>query len=136
MRTNPVSFKSLLVFTLNDGKPRASVPEIVRMAFKHNDNLKQYQVDAYIRPHKETMDGTVFNANSDFCQYLDEKYRNILTKGSKKIIMTSADFYINPTDTQKRYFITAATAEDEEKILKELGKSNHFYAARFKKKKI
>lgn len=135
MRTNPVSFKSLLVFTLNDGKPRATVPDIVRMAFKHNDFLKQYNVDPFIREHKEEMDGTVFNANSDFCQYLDEKYRNVLNKGSKRIIMTSADFYINPTDKQKRYFITAATADDEEKILKELGKSNHFYTARFKKKK-
>lgn len=135
MKTNPVSFKSLLVFTINDGKPHAPIPDIVRAAFKNNPALKQYDFDTYVRTHDEEIDGTVYNANSDFCQLLDARYRNVLTKGSKRIIMTTADFLINPTDTQKRHFITAATADDEEKILKELGKSNHFYTARFKRKK-
>lgn len=135
MKTNPVSFKSLLVFTINDGKPKAPVPELIRMSFKHNDILKNYSLDQFVRSHKEKIDGTVFNANSDFCEELDRKYRMLLPKGSKKVIMTEADFLINPKDTQKRYFLTAATAEDEERILKTLGKSNHFYAARFKIKK-
>ena len=134
MKTNPVSFKSLLVFTIKDGKPKAPVPDLIRASFNNNDFLKQYHLEKDIAVFKEKIDGTVYNANSDFCQRLDEKYKNMLPKGSKKVIITEADFYINPKDTEKRYFLTAATNEDENKIHSKLGKSNLFYAAKFKPK--
>lgn len=136
MKTNPVSFKSLLVFTIKDGKPKAPVPDLIRASFNNNDFLKQYHLDKDITVFNEKIDGTVYNANSDFCQLLDNKYKLNLPKGSKRVIITEADFYINPKDTEKRYFLTAATNEDENKIHNKLGKSNLFYAAKFKPKKV
>lgn len=135
MKTNPISFKSLLVFTINDGKPKAPVTDLVRAAFNNNNELKQYRLDRDIVVFKEKMDGTIFNANSNFCQKLDNDYKKLLPKGSKRVIITQADFYTNPKETQKRYFLTAATADDEDKILKTLGKSNLFYAAKFRSKR-
>lgn len=134
MKTNPISFKSLLVFTLRDGRPKAPIPDLVKAAFKNNPILKDYHVEHDVLVHKGETDGTLYNANSDFCQLLDKKYSPLLPKGSRKVLITEADFYINATDKEKRYFVTAATAEDENKIHKQLGKSNAFYAARFKPK--
>ena len=58
----------------------------------------------------------------------------MLPKGSNKVVITQADFYVNPRDTEKRYFITAPTADDENKILKALGPSNNFYTVKLREK--
>ena len=122
MKTNPVSFKSLLVFTIKDGKPKAPVPDLIRASFNNNDTLKQYGLDKDIAIFEEKIDGTVFNANSDFCQRLDKLYKNNLPKGSKRVMITQADFYVDPKNTEKRYFLTAATNEEENKILNFINK--------------
>lgn len=134
MKLSPVSFKSLMVFTINDGKPRASVPDLVRTAFSYNPVLKPYSLDKDNFVHEEKIDGTVYNASTDFAEMLDKKYKEHLPKGSSRVILTEADFYVNPRDTEKRYFLTAATQEDEDKIHKILSKSRIFYAAKFRDK--
>ena len=136
MNVSPVSFGSLMCFTIKDGKPKAPVPMLVKAAFNNNDIIKnkyKYKLDNNVTEYtKEKIDGTVFNASANFCNELDKLYKNILPKGSKRVIMTSADFFINPTQTEKRYFITAATASDEEKIFRTLNKNNtNFYVAKF-----
>ena len=135
MKTSPVSFGSLMCFTIDDGKPKASIPSMLNIAFVCNSKLSGYKLDKDVVQFKgETVDGTVHNAAADFCEKLDKLYKNLLPKGSNKVLITEADFYVNPRDTEKRYFITAPTADDENKILKALGSSNNFYTAKFREK--
>ena len=135
MKTSPVSFGSLMCFTINDGKPKASVPEMVNMAFMCNPKLSGYNLDKDVIEFKtEIIDGTVHNAAADFCEKLDKLYKKMLPKGSNRVVLTEAEFYVNPRETQKRYFLTAPTAEDETKILRTLGVSNDFYTAKFREK--
>ncbi len=131
MSIKPISFGSLLCFTLKDGKPKAPVPSMVMAAFRNNPGLKMYKLDQKIRQYKgEDIDGTVYNATGDFGKLLDKKYAHELPKGSNKVLLTEADFFVNPRQTEKRYFITAATYEDERKILDVLSKTNEFYTAK------
>ncbi len=131
MKSAPVSFGSILVFTINDNKPKAEVPDLIRTAFKNNPYLQQYNLTDTFEYTDERIDGTAHNASSNFCFKLKEKYKKILPKGSKDVILTKADFYFNPEKTQEKYFLTAATSEDEKEIHKILSKSSVFYAARF-----
>ena len=130
MNISPVSFGSLMCFTLNDGKPKAPVPVFLKTAFKNNPSLKKYnlQVDEY---KGEPIDGTVYNAASDFCFKLDDMYKGRLPKGCKNVILTQADFYVAPNKTEKRFFLTAATYTDEDKIQKVLSKGNTLYVSKF-----
>lgn len=135
MKTSPVSFGSLMCFTINDGKPKASVPDMLKIAFVCNNKLSKYNLQKDVIEFKgEPVDGTVHNAAADFCDRLDKLYKNMLPKGSNQVVITQADFYVNPRDTEKRYFITAPTADDENKILKTLGSSSNFYTAKFREK--
>lgn len=135
MKTSPVSFGSLMCFTINDGKPKASVPEMINLSFAMNSKLSGYDLQTDVIDFKgEPVDGTVHNAAADFCEKLDKLYKQMLPKGSNKVVITQADFYVNPRDTEKRYFITAPTADDENKILKALGPSNNFYTVKLREK--
>ncbi|MBQ3642528.1 hypothetical protein II906_11485 [bacterium] len=136
MQARPVSFGSIMVTTLNDGKPKATVPEYIRAAFNNNEKLKRYYLQSDIYVHNEKKDGTVYNASTNFAELLDKKHEKELPKGSKKVIMSEVDFFVSPTKTEKKYFLTAPTGEDEEKILKILGGSTIFYAARFGPKAV
>ncbi len=132
MNISPVSFGSLMCFTLPDGKPKAPVPVFLKMAFKNNSSLKKYNLDKDITKFdKETIDGTVHNASSDFCLRLDDMYKGQLPKGCRRVILTQANFYVAPDKTEKRFFLTAATAADEEKILRTLSKGNTLYVSKF-----
>lgn len=130
MKTSPVSFGSLMCFTIDDDKPKAPVTDMVKMAFLCNDKLMNYNLDKDVWIHKEKVDGIDHNAAADFCKLLDMKYRQLLPKGSNRVILTEADFYVNSKDTEKRYFITAPTAKDEKFILRTLTVSNDFYTVR------
>ena len=135
MKTSPVSFGSLMCFTINDGKPKASVPEMINLSFAMNSKLSGYDLQTDVIDFKgEPVDGTVHNAAADFCEKLDKLYKQMLPKGSNKVLITQANFYVNPRDIEKRYFITAPTADDENKILRALGSSNNFYTAKFRDK--
>ena len=131
MRVSPVSFGSLHVFTLKDGRPKADVPTLVKGAFDNNDKLSNYKLQTMVvNPTK--IDGTVHNANLEFAENLDNTYRRVrLPKGSNKVIITEAEFYTSPRDTEKRYFITAASRKDEAKIHEILNNGGYLYSVRY-----
>ncbi len=131
----PVSFGSLMVFTINDNRPKASIPQLMKISFNNNPALKTYTLTDTIEYTQEKIDGTVHNAAQNFAERLDKEYKNKLPKGSRRVILTEADFYVNPRDTQKKYFLTAATNDDEKKIHKALNKSSIFYVAKFREKR-
>ena len=133
MRVSPVSFKSLMVFTLPDDKPSLETPQLMQLSFEHNKNLQNYYLTDLVH-YNEKIDGTVHNAAADFAEKLDEQYKEKLPKGSKKVMFTEADFYVNPRETQKIYFLTAATNEDEEKLHRVLSKSSAYYTVKFRNK--
>ena len=137
MRVPPVSFKSLMVFTLPSDKPKLEVPQLMELSFNHNQALKNYgyQLAPLVHYNKEKIDGTVHNAYADFAEKLDDEYEKQLPRGSKKVMFTEADFYVkNPRETEKRYFLTAATKEDEDKIHKILSKSAAYYTVKYRTK--
>lgn len=137
MNVSPVSFKSLLCFTIDDNKPKGMLPAMIKTAFAYNPQLKGYKLDPNIVHHDEKIDGTVHNAHANICDDLDKKYADILPKGSNKVILTEVDVYVNPRDTVKRYYLTAATSEDERKILySSFANSKDFYVAKFREKQI
>lgn len=135
MNIPPVSFGSLMVFTLNDDKPKASVPQLLKISFQNNPALKNYNFVDTFQKHEEVVDGTVHNAAQNFAEQLDKEYKLNLPKGSKDVILTEAEFSVNPRETQKRYFLTAATNDDEERIHNILSKSSIYYTAKFRNKR-
>lgn len=132
MRISPVSFGSLMCFTIKDGKAKVPVPDLVKLAFNNNNYLKKrYRLENKISVYDgEPEDGTVYNAFGDFGKKLDLLYKKVLPKGSNKVILTEAEFFVNPRETEKRYYITAATAEDENRILKTLSSNDSFYTVK------
>ena len=135
MNIPPVSFGSLMVFTINDDKPKVSIPQLLKISFNNNRLLKNYNFVDTFEKYGEVIDGTVHNAAQNFAEDLDRKYKSILPKGSKDVILTQAEFTINPRETRTRYFLTAATNDDEERLHNILSKSSVFYTARFRNKR-
>ena len=134
MNIRPVSFGSLMVFTLNDNKPKADIPTLMKISFNNMQELKQYTLTDTVS-FSEKIDGTVHNAAKNFAEDLDRLYKKELPKGSKRVKLTEVDFYVNPRETQKRYFLTAATNDDENKIHEILSQSSVFYTAKFSNKR-
>jgi|GEM_PF-6227294 len=135
MKTSPVSFGSIMVFTLNDGKPKAPVPLLIRTAFSNNDALKKYHLLEDTYEYKgDDIDGRAHNVSADFCRYLDKLYSSVLPRSSKMVVLTEADFYLGPLKKQRKFFITAPTDDDEKKIHKILGKGLTILTARFGRK--
>ncbi len=132
MNIPPVSFKSLMVFTLEDGKPTESIPNLMQTAFDYNPSLSNYSLQKDVFHFNDAkIDGTVNNAAKNFARRLDLKYKHLLPKGSKKVILTEADFYVSSKETKKRYFLTASTDNEEENIHNILSKSSDYYVAKF-----
>ena len=130
MSVRPVSFKSIMVFTINDGKPKADVPSLVKTTFNYNKQLKKYNLqDTFV--HKDKPDGTIFNATKNFAIDLDKMYRPAMIKADKKVFLTETDFFVSPRKTEKRYFLTAPTNEEELEILNVLNKGAVLYAVKF-----
>ena len=135
MKTNPVSFGSLMAFHIKDNKPHAPIPELVKLSFLNNDSLRNEFNLQPVRHYPEIIDGTIHNANQKFAKQLDYDYYHELPKGSKDVILTEVDAYINPKQTEKRYFITGATDKIEKKLHRILSASKHFFVADFKYRK-
>ena len=91
--------------------------------------------ETFYKAFSEKIDGTVHNAAKNFAENLDRLYKKELPKGSKRVKLTEVDFYVNPRETQKRYFLTAATNDDENKIHEILSQSSVFYTAKFNNKR-
>ena len=142
MQVSPISFGSLMIGTLKSGRPKLPVPTLINLAFtsdtinisgkEQKNPLLRYELTQPMKQYKEKIDGTVHNANLSFAQQLNNEYRPNMPKGSNKIILTEANFYINPRDTEKRYFITAATDRDEKELHKILSRSKAFYTVRYR----
>lgn len=130
MSIRPVSFGSLMVFTLKDGKPKADVPTLVKTAFNNNEQLREYHLQDGFK-YEEKIDGTVHNASKNFARTLDRRYQRQLPRGSKQVNFTEADFSINPRETEKRYFLTASSKEEETALLKILSQGSTLYVAQF-----
>lgn len=130
MRVSNVSFGSFMVFQINDGDAHASIPALVRASFNNNPALQSYNLKDTFH-HNELMDGTTHNAISDFCDYLDKKYRKILPKKSKNVFLTEAEFSKNPWESGKKYFITAADYKTEKQIFNTLNKSQYLHAVKY-----
>ena len=82
----------------------------------------------------EAPDGTVYNAFKNYALKLDDKYRQklgLFKDNPKEVIFTEVDFFVSPRKTEKRYFLTAATPEDEIKIHKTLSKTTRYLVGRW-----
>ncbi len=131
MRVSPVSFGSLHVFTLNDGRPKADVPTLVKGAFDNNERLSNYKLQSK-NIYRKKFDGTIHNANSIVADKLDNEYRgSVIPKDSNKVMLSEVIFYVNPQDTEKRYFITAASRKDENRIHEILNNGGYLYSVRY-----
>ena len=128
MAIRPVSFGSLMVFTLKDGKPKADVPTYVRTAFKNNEQLKGYELKEGYK-YEDEIDGTVHNAANNFAITLDQRYAKDIKP--KQVNLTQAEFSVSPRKTETRYFLTASTREEEAALLKILSKGSTLYVAKF-----
>lgn len=135
MQINPLSFKSLMVFTLEDNKPKAPIPLLMKAAFDNNPKLSSYLLTDVVEFNDDKIDGTVHNASKNFAKRLDVKYKKQLPKDSKKVILTEANFHVNAHETKKRYFLTASTNDKEEELHNILSKSAEYYVAKFGFKK-
>ncbi len=134
MNISPVSFGSLLVCHIKDGKSHAPIPNLVKLSFNHNKSLNRYTLNP-TKEYPEEIDGTIHNANKIFAKKLDEEYSKYLPKGSKNVYITEVKASINPRESETRYFITAATNKDEKRIHEVLSKSNQFIVGKFNDRK-
>ncbi len=135
MKTSPVSFGSLMAFTINDKKPKENAGNMVKTAFIFNYNLSDDYVLEQVKYQGIPIDSSVNNAVPGFCKFLDEQYKNYFKKNSKKVIMTEADFYVNSNEIQKRYFLTASNDKKEKHIQSILGSGFTLFVAKFYDKK-
>ena len=145
MNISPVSFGSLMVGRTPKPGNQAPIKELVALSFPEsngdggNPMLRNYRFDD--KTHcptrdaknnlieEQTPDGTVFNAFKNYALKLDDLYRKKLDafkNNPQKVIFTEVDFYISPRKTEKRYFLTAATEEDEIKIHKVISESRDY----------
>jgi hypothetical protein len=139
MNIPPVSFGSLLVFTLDDANS-ASIPDLMKATFENNPVLSNYELTdtfEYTKKGDEdtVLDGTIWNSRKNFADELDLLHQNTLDKKPQKVILTSAEFTKNPRETRTLYFLTAATDKDEKKIHETLSKSSSYLINRFGYKK-
>ncbi len=133
MKTSPVSFGTLMCFSIKK-KPEVSTPDLLRLSFVRNPSLREYNLQDTFQYTVNEPDFTVSEAASNFGKMLDKLHKPKLPKGSKDVILTEANFCISPTDKKKKYFITAATNKDEEKIFEELRGTTEFYTVRVSRK--
>ncbi len=134
MKTSPVSFGSIMVFTINDEKPKANTGDMVKTSFRFNSDLSSFYVLESRKFDEVQIDGSVHNAAPSFCKMLDKRYEHLLPKGSNKVILTEADFFVNSNELQKRYFVTASRDKDEKYIQRILGHGFYLFAAKFYEK--
>ncbi len=136
MRVNPVSFRSLQVFTLQSGKPKAPVPQLIKLAFDRNPELNgtapqsglrtllgfvptKYKLvdgtDEFIaKDISEAQDGTVHEAYLQFARQLDDYYsKKMKPEDYDKVYLTKASFTKNPREMETRYFLTASSYRRE-----------------------
>ena len=132
------SFGSLMVVRLNQPGVHVPLQDEISLAFPDpksgnggNPSLKGYSLsDTFY--HSETIDGTVYNAAKNFGRTLDDLYRKKEFKNDpKRVIFTEANFYKNPTETEKKFYLTAATDSEEDKIHRILSESARYLVVKW-----
>ena len=131
MPINPISFKSLQVFTM-PGTPTAPIPKLVETTFRYNKDLAGYTLSDLFTYQGEEMDGTIHNATKDFASSLDKKFKDDVMKNPKRVMLSEGVFTINPRETEKRYFLTTSSWKEEKKLLNILNKGGVLIAVAFK----
>ena len=134
MALKPVSFKSLQVFTIDDGRPKPRISDMIRIAFFNNPDLSRYNLQDTVYFTTGRQDATVDNAMQHFAEVLDEKFRSDLRRHPANVYLTETEFYVNPRDKEKRVFVTASSESDEKHILQVLGKGFTLFTAKFRPK--
>ena len=157
MKTSPVSFGSLMVVRLP--KPGKQIPlkDEIGLSFPDangdggNVVLKNYRLqDKTIKPTRNpddsirynpkdtsiynTHDGTVYNAFKNYALKLDNEYRkklDLFRDNPHKVIFSEVDFWTDHSQTEKRYFLTAATEDDEKRIHNILSQSERYIIGRW-----
>ncbi len=129
MRISPISFGSLMVFRLK--QKNTSIPQLMQVSFDNNPNLQKYSLQTTFY-YNEKIDGTVHNAALNFAKGLDKKYEKELKANPNKVFLTQVEFYVNPRDTETRYFLTSGD-KSEQKIHQALCNSGLYYCQKFRK---
>ena len=130
MNVSPVSFGSLMVFTVENGK---SVHELMKKSFSNNLALKDYKLKEETIMYYED-DGSVHNVVLDIIRKLDRKYRGHdkqLPNGSKEVLFTEAHIAKKKNEPKIKYFLTAATKRDEKRIFKALNESEQYIVTKY-----
>lgn len=158
MRTSPVSFGSLMVGRLYQPGHHLPLKDEISLSFPDSNGngghvaLRNYNLcDKTYTPTRNedgslrdmpncsiysTHDGTVYNAFKNYALKLDDEYRknlDLFRDNPQKVIFTEVDFYVSPRQTEKRYFLTAATADDEAKIHSVLSQGSRYLVGRWEK---
>lgn len=150
MKISPVSFGSLMVGRLPQPGNHLPLKDEIGLSFPDSNGdggnavLRNYRFDANnhcpTRDEKgnlikeKTPDGTVYNAFKNYALKLDNEYRRKLDafkNNPQKVIFTEVDFYVSPRKTEKRYFLTAATEDDEKRIHNILSQTERYIIGRW-----
>ena len=146
MKTSPVSFGSMMV--VRKPQPGRQIPLKDESG---NPALRNYRLqDETMTPTRNadkslrynpkdtsiynTHDATVYNAFKNYTFKLDEEYRKnlgLFKNNPQKVIFSEVDFWVSPHKTEKRYFLTAATEEDEIRIHNILSQSKRYRIGRW-----
>lgn len=130
----PVSFGSLMAFTVKHNNNY--LPQMLKASFEstttaHHLNEKYVLVEKPLE--KDVYDGTAFNATKNVANKLDNKYNKDFDVNPRKVFLTPVKISDRSGAIQTRYFITAATQEDEDTIHNSLSGTNQFLVAKFVK---
>lgn len=130
----PVSFGSLMAFTVKHNNNYLS--EMLKASFTspttaHHLNEKYVLVEKPLE--RDVYDGTAFNATKNVANKLDNKYKEDFRVNPRKVFLTPVKISDRSGAIQTRYFITAATQEDEDTIHNSLSGTNQFLVAKFVK---
>lgn len=160
MKTSPVSFGSLMVGRLYQPGHHLPLRDEISLSFPDSNGdgghpaLRSYNLDdkTYTPTRNDdgslrdndtpdtsiytAHDGTVYNAFKNYALKLDDEYRkklDLFRDNPQKVIFTEVDFYVSPRQTEKRYFLTAATNDDEAKIHNVLSQGYRYLVGRWEK---
>ena len=150
MKVSPVSFGTILVGRVPLPGNQLPVKDEISLCFPDsngdggNPALRNYRFDSgYYCPTRDengnlikdkAPDGTVYNSSQKSTILLDELYRkklDVFKNNPQKVIFTEVDCFVNPKETKKKYFLTAASDVDEIKICKVLNQTKRLFALKW-----
>ena len=128
----PVSFGSLMAFTVKNNNNY--LPQMLNNSFTSPTTSHRLDRNYVLveRPHAgDVYDGTAFNATKNIANRLDNEYKKDFHVNPRKVFLTPVKISDRSGEIQTRYFITAATQEDEDIIHNSLSGTSQFLVAKF-----